>query len=111
MSALLGALLLLGADLIGRLVLSPVILPAGSYYRIYGNADFLFPPVWRQAAMKISLSDLCFGYADRLVLKEFNCIFASGAITAVLGVNGSGKNNPPEDDEPVAQTPPWLHFP
>ncbi|WP_321367773.1 ABC transporter ATP-binding protein [uncultured Desulfuromusa sp.] len=41
--------------------------------------------------MKISLSDLCFGYADRLVLKEFNCIFASGAITAVLGVNGSGK--------------------
>ncbi|WP_321367775.1 iron ABC transporter permease [uncultured Desulfuromusa sp.] len=42
MSALLGALLLLGADLIGRLVLSPVILPAGVITAFMGTPIFFF---------------------------------------------------------------------
>lgn len=42
MSALLGALLLLSADLIGRFILSPVILPAGVITAFMGTPIFFF---------------------------------------------------------------------
>jgi iron complex transport system permease protein len=52
LTALIGAALLLGADLLGRLILAPVVLPAGVVTAFMGTPVFLFLLFWGRGSWR-----------------------------------------------------------
>ena len=98
-SALIGALLVLSADLVGRTVMAPVELPAGLVVALIG-APFsviccgviAMPRPEQNGQPSFDTTDLSISYGHIPVVEGLDLSVPSGKLTAFVGPNGSGKS-------------------
>ena len=95
-AALVGAVLLVPADLLARSLMETQELPLGVITALAGGPVFLL--VLRTSARRegggmstVAVHQLSCGYGRRAVLKDVSFTLNPGELTAVLGPNGCGK--------------------
>lgn len=92
-SAVVGALLLVLADLVSRTVMAPVILPIGALTSFLGAPMFLFL-LFKGGKRMVEVKNITFSYGRSAgrTLEDVAFDIQNGECVAVLGNNGAGKS-------------------
>ena len=93
-AALLGAVLLVGADMISRTLIAPAELPIGIVTATLGAPVFLWILLRRRGlggCRMLIATGLGVRLGNRAILQDVDFTAHPGAVTAIVGPNGSGK--------------------